>query len=752
MIYLSQINPTAVKSNDSTILVARKNTEIIWGILNDPNATDFDIMVDVGGIIYLAPYTDPNTSITHVELDGGVINANTNLAKWCLTFQYGASFATSDDQTTIMKFKNFQIEASDKAFLFETIDEATKVEVTDLYNSQVSVCWFGAVADSGNSQTSINNATDNHAPFDAAINCFKNIPDSTFDWKFIVNVPASLGVNINLYCLKSPLIIHSSVHLSGAGKTKSQLIFPNVGGGITISEKNIGGKSAAGCEISNLSLFGPLHIASPETPIATYDKGSGITIRVNSTINEVKIGAFDENGIHLSANVISGSNANSTQLMSVHCLNNSINGILVDTAGLGSGDTNACLISAANVVNNGACGIRDESFLGNTYIGCHSSANSFNSGNRSRVFNNLVKYICFQDNVNVEPGLHPNWRNYWKENGSDSAPSAMYSQWIEERVYVMSFGYAIISTGNSRNNKSLLLGNYSEGNQLGYFNGSFLNNIPTTKTDNLVIGGTGIQASVPGSLFNSNNVICSQNFKATQGNEQLPNIPNHTMMSNPDPSSKVPSEGGFGVFLKLEDTNQQLNDRYFNYGFVSEYKTFGFRMDEADGFGQMFAFKDSFENIKIKGNVIDNIGFKFFGKRTIVDTSAVKLIYPTMMQPLFLKFLDRNYSRLLGFTDRNPELEQSGLMPGFCVGDLFLFSNIANVSKKQLGWRCIESSSVLHPNGRWEELPFYQPAEATVINNTPNAGDTYSKIQAQGTLNEIRELKEKLRDAGILLT
>jgi hypothetical protein len=141
MIYLSDISNLVV-ADDNSLATATKNTEIILSYLNNPAADDFDIMVDVGGEIFLAPYNGESV------LDGNAENpppSNSNRANWCLTFQYGSSFATRPGSDT-MSIKNFQIEASDKAFLFESINEATRINVTDLYNSEVSVCWFGAVA------------------------------------------------------------------------------------------------------------------------------------------------------------------------------------------------------------------------------------------------------------------------------------------------------------------------------------------------------------------------------------------------------------------------------------------------------------------------------------------------------------------------------------------------------------------------------------------------------------------------------
>ena len=67
MIYLSQITPFPVEANDDTLAVARENTRKILEIINNPLATDFDIMVDIGGVIFLAPYNGEN------ELNGSSI-------------------------------------------------------------------------------------------------------------------------------------------------------------------------------------------------------------------------------------------------------------------------------------------------------------------------------------------------------------------------------------------------------------------------------------------------------------------------------------------------------------------------------------------------------------------------------------------------------------------------------------------------------------------------------------------------------
>ncbi len=737
MIYLSNLLIPVIAGDDS-IITASGNTKIIYDIINDPNANDFDIMVDVGGIIYLAPYDDG--SHVHSVLNGNLLITpplNANRATWSLTFQYGASFATTDKQATIMSIKNFQVEASEKAFLFETINDLTRVEVTDLYNSRASVCWFGAVADCTNSQSAVANATDNHMPFNRAIKCFKNLSHQTFTWKNFVDVPASLGVNNNLYCLKNPLILHSNVQLVGVGKAKSQLFFPNEGGGITVSESNNEGGSAANCVISNLTLFGPLLIYSP-----TYDKGNGITIRATCSINEVLISSFDGNGIHLSANIVVNTNANRTQINNVSCRGNSINGILVDTADRGSGDTNACLITAVSVVSNGACGIRDQSFLGNTYVGCHSATNSVGTNNRSRVFNNGTRYICIQDNSGtIEPGITSGWENYWVENGTLAAPDTTYKQWQLNNTYLMSFGYAFISSENKLNNQSLLVGSYSESDQKTIFNGSFWNNVVTSMTDNLVIGGTiGGGGKSPGHLYNRNNVICAQNFRATDDvAANTPDKARYSMISNT--YGDATDKGGFRINVPIMNQAGSTTNKNFTYGYISQYKAFGFYNQWQHGLSQMFVFKDSFEQ-----QLTENV----FGSRS----ASTYDIYPTMMQPMFMKHWGRGYARLFGYNAENPQSYAELKLPGCYKGDLFLMSKVLNTGQKYknpIGWRCVGNPTELLPNGEWETLHYFEPAQPSP-DSASAAGPSYSQAQVQEILDELRDLKTKMRVAGILLT
>lgn len=595
------LNSLGVLSGNVSLSNARQNMRFFLEALDDD--TSDNIAVDVKGPILLAPYDDGTT--IYKVLDGEIIGNNVNRAIKCLTFDYGASLATHPDVPSLndkISLKNVQIQADEKAFLFNSVNaiEAKEIIVTDLYNSEVSVCWFGAVADCGNTSNSIANATDNFEPFSVAINSFKNQSAGSFAWRNIVKIPAGLGNN-NMYYFSAQLVIQSNVSLLGDGKVRSLLFFPETTGGLLLSEATddttTDKTSAARCTIENLTLFGPLYLNPNPEP--TYNKSNGLTIRATCYISQVSVTHFDGNGIHISANVNANpkSNANRTQLYFVECTNNSINGILIDTSGLGSGDTNACLITSANVSRNGACGIRDQSFLGNTYVGCHSAANSNVVNNRSRVYHNGKNYICIQDNNDtITPGISTGWKNYWNEIGPAASAVSPYNQWVQNNPYVMSFGYALISTTN--NNKSVIMGSYSENDQLPVFNAAFVNTVVTnTKSDNMIIGGTinkEVAPEIPGYLYNDRNKICSQNFQAKKKFDPALDTPEYSVISEATGDTFSSDQGAFRIYVEIKDEDNATRSRALNYTYLPSYKAFGMQM-QVGAIAQMFSFRESLE-------------------------------------------------------------------------------------------------------------------------------------------------------------
>jgi hypothetical protein len=773
MIYLSDpLN--LVIANNPDLDIARENTRIILSYLNDTDADDFDIMVDVGGEIFLAPYNgvsvlDGNLRITPPN--------NANRATWCLTFQYGSSFATQPD-SDIMSIRNFQVEASEKAFLFETINEDTRVEVTDLYNSEVSVCWFGAVAQIGPDIT----APDSYLAFQAAINCFRSVDDINFDLNFNVKIPATLADN-SFYVLKQPLILNSTVNLLGDGQTYSRILFPDsagvrIGSQVWTQETQAPfgwyktKPSAANCSIRNLTIQGRFI----GTTVPTYNK-HGLIINATTTIENVTIRSFDGDGIFIDSNYNNSetplacrtwyqnqpgngsfprNNTNLSRFSDVKCSGNSFNGIQIIGA-----DTNAMTFESIDVRDNKACGIRDQSLLGNTYIGCHSNNNGNGVNNRSRIIHNNLYYACILDNVGIEPGLNTDWEKYWFQVGTPSSNTPpVYTEWDDSRNYVAAASFYNIgsqddNTSGTNSCKSVYIGCYSE-SDTSNINVRFSNSeLPAIiNVGSISIGGfagwqSGKIKSNTGFLNNRNGILESQNFMAT-GSEHLGtlNYPTFSMIS-PTEKGAIFNNGGFRIRVQTEQLPNGFIDRELNLSWNDDFKSFAINQANK-GIAQMFLVKESFD---AKPN---DFGIRNFVPNGTGGNLNNTVIYPAMRQPLFLKYLNRNYSRILGFTIKSPALEDSDLAPGFSRGDFFFYApnnpgtSQGNKYKNPLGWRCVANSDSNHTNGEWEILHYFEPAQRSDVQAT-DPGVLYNQAEVQGILDELRDLKTKLRAAGILL-
>lgn len=104
--------------------------------------------------------------------------------------------------------------------------------------------------------------------------------------------------------------------------------------------------------------------------------GHGIWITARATLRDCRVHKFAENGIHIVATSGTGSdplkegNANHWGMDMVSTVNNGGHGIYVDGA-----DVNAGVATGIDSTSNGGCGIYDSSFLGNSWLGCHTAAN-----------------------------------------------------------------------------------------------------------------------------------------------------------------------------------------------------------------------------------------------------------------------------------------------------------------------------------------------------------------------------------------
>lgn len=236
------------------------------------------------------------------------------------------------------------------------------------------------------------NVTDDGQAFIDALSFASLIPvtSSSRNATYGVIVPPS---PTKYYLGANTLELKRTVHLVGqgsgqAGGTPSALRWDaNVTGIIVHAYNTIGaGKEALG-GAGNLSADSTkiegLHLFSDGGTIASVTddtKGHGIWLRSRAVIVDLKVTSFPGNGINIVATSGSGDdaregNANNWVIERARIEFCHLNGIFVDGA-----DVNAGHCIGADCSGNGRWGIHDTSFLGNTYIGCHTSGNGLATG------------------------------------------------------------------------------------------------------------------------------------------------------------------------------------------------------------------------------------------------------------------------------------------------------------------------------------------------------------------------------------
>jgi len=171
--------------------------------------------------------------------------------------------------------------------------------------------------------------------------------------------------------------------LGQAGGAASQIRFPSGSAGIIVNrhtslgydELAVSTTAADGAIIEGLKLVG-----GTEGIVgggATYDaaaEADGILLRARATIRDCQVTAFRRSGIAILAgsdgNPMLG-NANNWRIDAVRLTYNGEHGLYVEGT-----DTNAGVAILVDSENNRTDGIRDSSFLGNTYVQCHASGNA----------------------------------------------------------------------------------------------------------------------------------------------------------------------------------------------------------------------------------------------------------------------------------------------------------------------------------------------------------------------------------------
>jgi hypothetical protein len=238
--------------------------------------------------------------------------------------------------------------------------------------SPIYLEWFGGKADYhivtlsdvDTGSTSVNpSPTDNRAAFYDAMEFIAAYGGTT-----IIAGP-TIQLGYGSYYMSDELVFDRSVCLRGMGLGKyhdgsnSRLIFAAGKKGIVLnhypeSVPGAGGSHVAYVHIESLGHGG-------------QTTKHGIEMDVTASIEHSTIRGFGGNGVDITADINVGSNANCFYLNYLTIYSNAGHGVYCS-----GGDANAGTGIGLNLLSNGGYGIRDDSFLGNTWVGCHTSGNT----------------------------------------------------------------------------------------------------------------------------------------------------------------------------------------------------------------------------------------------------------------------------------------------------------------------------------------------------------------------------------------
>lgn len=273
--------------------------------------------------------------------------------------------------------------------------------------------------------------------------------------------------------------IKRALHIKGKGAghgpvsgQNTRLLFPKDTTGIVVHRPNtiadtVETKNSTGNRGADNSIIENLTLVSErgETPLPPdYNRdamrGHGIWLRARAVIRNVYVNNFPRNGIHIRASARgaphTAGNANLFLLERVSSSNNGWNGVYVDGP-----DVNAGLGIGVNATHNGLYGIFDSSFLGNTWIGCHTASNN----KHGQVHYNGKRYRLVADDVNAGARTVPGADDSKWRFVRTGRPHPAYPDWSPHKIYVRGGPYR----SDNRNARSVFLGCYSEGDQGGSY-------------------------------------------------------------------------------------------------------------------------------------------------------------------------------------------------------------------------------------------------------------------------------------------
>lgn len=155
--------------------------------------------------------------------------------------------------------------------------------------------------------------------------------------------------------------------------------------------------------------------------------GDGIEMLGRGELRNLWITNFGGNGISIVASSGDGNNANNWRIQNCASVENKGHGLYVDGA-----DSNAGIALSLDCSSNLGYGIYDSSFLGNTYVGCHTDANITGSYKADDSNARCLFLGCYVEGGQPLPALAPSnslWIGGLSEGGLASGNGIIDQLW-----------------------------------------------------------------------------------------------------------------------------------------------------------------------------------------------------------------------------------------------------------------------------------------------------------------------------------
>lgn len=516
----------------------------------------------------------------------------------------------------------------------------TSLTVTNLSNSTIPVTWFGATANGI--------SFDNWAIFNKAFAAAKQftVNSSFYKWAGNIYVPRAEKT----YYLSRPLVIEHIANFSGDAFFESRLEFPVDSAGVKFKYNNVARGTAWRTYMHDLAILGSNNGNVIESSI-------GVLVNSLGFLERVYVRGFASDGIKVHGTVEAGdpadyTNANNGSL--THCKSELNLGHGLHVRG---SDGNVISVYHFDGGTNQKYGIYDRSFLGNTYINCHTEDNGFTS-TRGRIRHGGVNYWCKRDALGIEPGVTANWQNYWAVNTLVGFGDEYFTPYPYDNAkqYYGNGAFASIDA----NARTLFLNCYAEGNQGG---------VLMEGSSTMVIGGLMAVMDYGASDVGDNSILSMQPY----GNDRAFSVRNLLVQS--------PTTNRVTLFNKLSG------------GMIVKTigATYGFNMGEWKNDEKLYVFGSATAGNSMGLSFLDETNTTTWGR-----PSAIAASYPFI--PIFYNgLLIKNfYPGTHAIHLKASRLDEGAIWAGGSnnsFGDIF-FNAESTTNRKYFAWRQYDMGAV----------------------------------------------------------